>query len=182
MKIANYIGGELVEPASGEYFDNFEPATGEVYSQTPDSDDRDVNLAADAAKAAFPAWSATPPEERFANIMRLVALIERDLEELARAESKDNGKPVTLARTVDIPRAVANFRFYATAAMHSANESYDTTLPGGGKAINYTLRQPVGVVGCISPGICRSIFLHGRSLRRSPPDAPSSQSLPRSRP
>ncbi len=151
MKIVNYIGGELVEPASASYLDNFEPATGEVYSQIPDSDDRDVNLAADAASTAFPAWSATPPEERFAVLMRLAGMIERDLEELAQAESRDNGKPVSLARSVDIPRAAANFRFYATAAMHMANKSYDTTLPGGGKAINYTLRQPVGVVGCISP-------------------------------
>jgi aminomuconate-semialdehyde/2-hydroxymuconate-6-semialdehyde dehydrogenase len=151
FKIENYIGGELVMPASGEYLENFEPASGNVYSLIPDSDDRDVNLAADAARAAFPAWSRTPPEERFEILMRLVALIERDMEELADAESRDNGKPVTLARTVDIPRAVANFRFYATAAMHMANESHDTTMPGGGKAINYTLRQPIGVAGCISP-------------------------------
>ncbi|MDM7924103.1 MAG: aldehyde dehydrogenase [Pyrinomonadaceae bacterium] len=150
-KIENYIGGELVQPASGEYFDNINPATGEVYSQIPDSDDRDVHLAADAAKAAFPAWAAMPAEQRFEILMRLVSLIERDLESLALAESIDNGKPVSLARTVDIPRAVANFRFYATAAMHLANESHDTSLPGGGKAINYTLRHPIGVAGCISP-------------------------------
>lgn len=151
LQIENYIGGEMVAPASGEYFDNFEPATGEVYSLTPDSDDRDVNLAADAAKAAFPAWSSTPPEERFAILMRLVGLIERDLEPLAAAESKDNGKPVSLARMIDIPRAAANFRFYATAAMHLANESHETLGAGGVHAINYSLRQPLGVAGCISP-------------------------------
>lgn len=151
MNIENYIGGELVKPASGEYLDNFNPATGEVYSYIPDSDDRDVNLAADAARAAFPTWSQTSPEERFEILMRLVGLIERDLESLAQAESIDNGKPVSLARMVDIPRAIANFRFYATAAMHSANESHDTSLSGGTRAINYTLRQPVGVAGCISP-------------------------------
>jgi len=145
--IENYIGGELVKPASGVYLDNFDPATGEVYSQIPDSDDRDVQLAVEAATLAFPAWSRTPAEERFVILMRLVALIERDLESLALAESIDNGKPVSLARSVDIPRAVVNFRFYATAAMHVANESHDTT----GQAINYTLRQPLGVVGCISP-------------------------------
>ncbi len=150
-KIENYIGGEMVTPASGEYFDNIEPATGEAYSLIPDSDGRDVNLATDAAKLAFPAWSATPPEERFAILMRLVSLIERDLEPLALAESKDNGKPVSLARSVDIPRAAANFRFYATAAMHLANESHETFGIGGVHAINYTLRQPVGVAGCISP-------------------------------
>ncbi len=147
MNIENYIGGELVSPASGTYLDNFDPSTGEVYSQIPDSDDRDVNLAADAAGSAFPAWSMTPPDARFEILMRLAALIERDMESLALAESVDNGKPVSLARAVDIPRAVSNFKFYATAAMHTANESHDTV----GQAINYTLRQPLGVVGCISP-------------------------------
>src|SRR5688500_11358322 len=147
LKIENYIDGHLIGPIAGEHLENIDPATGEVFSQIPDSDERDVQRAVDAAKAAFPAWSLTPPEERFTVLMRLVALIERDLEALALAESIDNGKPVSLARTVDIPRAVANFRFYATAAMHTANESHDTV----GQAINYTLRQPLGVVVCISP-------------------------------
>ena len=146
QKIDNYIGGELVQPASGEYLDNFDPSIGEVYSMTADSDDRDVHLAVEAAKIAFPGWSRTSAEERFAILMRVVGLIERDLDALALAESIDNGKPVSLARSVDIPRAVANLRFYATAAIHLANESYDT-----GQAINYTLRRPIGVVGCISP-------------------------------
>lgn len=147
LQIENYIGGELVRPASGEFLDNFNPATGEVYSQIPDSDERDVQAAVDSANEAFPVWSATSPEERFTILMRLVGLIERDLEPLALAESIDNGKPVSLARMVDIPRGISNFRFYATAAMHTANESHDTI----GQAINYTLRQPLGVVGCISP-------------------------------
>lgn len=145
--IENYIGGGLVSPASEEHIDNVEPATGSVYALIPDSDDRDVNLAVDAARAAFPAWSQTSPEARFESLMRIVSLIERDMEDLARAESIDNGKPISLARVMDIPRAAANFRFYATAAMHTANESHETV----GQAINYTLRQPLGVVGCISP-------------------------------
>ncbi len=147
QKIENYIGGEMVQPASSEYLDNFDPSTGEVYSQIADSGDRDVHLAVEAAKAAFPSWSMTSPEARHDILMRLVGLIERDLEALALAESVDNGKPVSLARMVDIPRAVANFKFYATAAMHTANESHETV----GQAINYTLRHPLGVVGCISP-------------------------------
>ncbi|MGB2913590.1 MAG: aldehyde dehydrogenase family protein, partial [Pyrinomonadaceae bacterium] len=146
--IHNYIGGELVEPASGAYLDNFDPSTGEVYSLIADSDDRDVHLAVEAANGAFPAWAATSTEARHDILMRLVALIERDLEPLALAESIDQGKPLTLARSVDIPRAVANFKFYATAAMHTHNESHDNVAQG---AINYTLRQPLGVVGCISP-------------------------------
>lgn len=147
LKIENYIGGELLKPISDKYLDNFNPALGEIYSLIPDSDERDVELAVEAAQRAFPGWSKTSNEERFEILMRLVRLIERDLEMLATAESIDNGKPVSLAKRVDIPRAAANFRFYATAQMHLANESYETV----NQAINYTLRQPVGVVGCISP-------------------------------
>ena len=148
--IFNYIGGELGSPVGGGYIDNFNPSTGAVYSQIPDSDERDVKRAVDAAKEAFPKWSQTPAEDRFKILMRLVDLIERDLDALALAESIDNGKTVALATKLDIPRAASNFRFYATAAMHTANESHDTAL-NGGTALNYTLRQPLGVVGCISP-------------------------------
>src|SRR5678816_1525830 len=123
LNIENYIGGGLVNPA-----------TGNVYSRIADSDDRDVNLAVEAAKAAFTGWSSVSAEERHDVMMRIVGLIDRDLELLAEAESVDNGKPVTLARTVDIPRAVSNFTFYATAAMHLSNESHYTA----GQAINYT--------------------------------------------
>ncbi len=146
--IHNYINGEMRPAVSGEYLDNFDPSTGLSYSAIADSDERDVQIAVDAAKAAFPAWSKTSTEIRHDIVMRLVALIERDLEPLALAESIDQGKPLSLARTVDIPRAVSNFKFYATAAMHSANEAHDNPTQG---AINYTLRQPLGVVGCISP-------------------------------
>lgn len=145
--IENYIGGELLKPVSGNYLDNFNPATGEVYSHIPDSDARDVEKAVEAAKSAFPSWSKTSNEHRHDCLMRLVSLIERDLDELAAAESIDNGKPLALAKAVDIPRAVSNFKFYATAAMHTASEAHETV----GQAINYTLRQPLGVAGCISP-------------------------------
>ncbi len=148
LKIENYIGGEHVGPVSEAYLDNFDPSTGDVYSKIADSDDRDVEAAVRAAEAAFPLWSSTAPEERFVTLMRLVSLIERDLESLARAESIDNGKTLAISKRLDIPRAASNFRFYATAAMHAANESHDSVGLG---AINYTLRQPLGVVGCISP-------------------------------
>ncbi|MBA3694327.1 MAG: aldehyde dehydrogenase family protein, partial [Acidobacteria bacterium] len=147
LKIENYINGELVKPVSENYLDNFNPATGEVYSLIPDSDEKDVESAVEAAQKAFPAWSKMSAEQRHDCLMRIVSLIERDLDSLAEAESVDNGKPKTLARSVDIPRAVSNFKFYATAAMHTATEAHETV----GQAINYTLRQPLGVVGCISP-------------------------------
>jgi len=146
-KIENYIGGEFVQPASGEYLDNYDPALGAVYSQVADSDDRDVHLAVESAKTAFSEWSRASAESRHDIMMRISHLIEENLDELAAAESIDNGKPLSLARSVDIPRAISNFKFYATAGMHTANESHDMA----GQAINYTLRQPVGVAGCISP-------------------------------
>ena len=146
-KLSNYINGELVAPVSGAYLDNYEPATGSVYSHIPDSDERDVQLAYAAAKAAFSQWSNTPLEERMMLLMKIADKIQFHFDEFARAESRDNGKPQKLARAVDIPRAISNFRFYASAVQHFASESHH--MPGTG--INYTLRQPIGVVGCISP-------------------------------
>ncbi len=147
LKLENYIGGELLAPASDEYLDNFNPATGAVYSLIPDSDERDVEAAVEAAKKAFPAWSKMSAETRHDYLIKISNLLERDLDFLAEAESVDNGKPKTLAKQVEIPRAVSNFKFYATAAMHTHTEAHETV----GQAINYTLRQPLGVVGCISP-------------------------------
>jgi aminomuconate-semialdehyde/2-hydroxymuconate-6-semialdehyde dehydrogenase len=146
-KIKNYINGELVNPIAGNYIDNYNPSTGAIYSLIPDSDAADVELATKAANAAFPAWSKTPKEKRSRILQKLAFLIEENLDRLALAESKDNGKPLKLAKTVDIPRAAANFNFYATGILHYASQSHameDT-------AINYTLREPIGVCGCISP-------------------------------
>ncbi len=145
--IANYIGGELQRPLNGKYMDNTNPATGEVYSYTPDSDMQDVEEAVGAAKAAFPVWSTTPAEERFKILNKIAELIDANLDALALAETNDNGKPLWLSKRVDIPRASSNFRFFATGLMHFSSESHMTE----DRAINYTLRQPIGVVGCISP-------------------------------
>lgn len=145
--IANYIDGELVEPASGRYLDNLEPATGAAYSSVPDGDERDVERAVEAARRAFPAWSGMPAEERSRLLLAVADRIEARLEDLARAESIDTGKPLSLARALDIPRAAQNFRFFATAALHFHSESHATDR----QAINYTLRRPRGVAGLISP-------------------------------
>lgn len=147
IRLANFIGGAFVPPASGAYFDDVNPATAEVVAEIPDSDGRDVDHAATAARGAFEAWSRTPAEQRSRVLLKLADLIEKNLDELARTESCDNGKPLSLARRMDIPRAVANFRFFATAILHQSSEAHvtDTT------ALNYTLRQPVGVAGLISP-------------------------------
>ena len=147
LQIQNYINGEFVEPISGKYLDNIEPATGRAYSQVADSDARDVDLAVAAAEKAFPDWSKKPAAERSTILLRIAELIERDLEKFARAESIDTGKPISLARTLDIPRAVANFRFFATAILHTESEAHMTD----NVAFNYTLRQPRGIAGLISP-------------------------------
>ncbi|HMC97169.1 MAG TPA: aldehyde dehydrogenase family protein, partial [Flavobacteriales bacterium] len=146
-RILNLIDGELRAAASGGWLDVHAPSTGQVYGQLADSDERDVAEAVTAAERAFPAWNALGREGRSQVLLRLAALIERDLEGFAQAESRDNGKPVKLARRVDIPRAVANFRFFATAVLHFPSEAHlmDDV------AVNYTDRQPIGVVGCISP-------------------------------
>jgi aminomuconate-semialdehyde/2-hydroxymuconate-6-semialdehyde dehydrogenase len=146
-KIKNYINGELVEPAGGTYIDNIDPSKGKVYSLIPDSDERDVEAATKAAKAAFKDWSNMPKESRSRLLQKIAFLIEDNLERLAKAESIDNGKPLHLARTVDIPRAAANFNFYATGILHYASHAHSME----DTAINYTLRHPVGVAGCISP-------------------------------
>ena len=146
-QIANYIAGSLQAPINGKYMDNINPATGEVYSQTPDSDIKDVEEAIGAARAAFPLWSTTPVEERFKILNHIAQLIDENLDALALAETNDNGKPLTLSKKVDIPRASSNFRFFATGIMHFSTDSHNME----DRAINYTLRQPIGVVGCISP-------------------------------
>ncbi len=146
-KIQNFINGELVAPVSGAYIDNINPAIGEVYSLIPDSDERDVELAVNAARNAFPNWSTMSKDKRSAILVRLSELIQSRLEEFAIAESIDNGKPVSLSRTVDIPRAVSNFHFYATGILHNSTESHAME----NTALNYTLRTPIGVAGCISP-------------------------------
>ena len=146
-RILHLIDGELAEPVSGDWLDNFEPATGLAYSLVPDGDERDVERAVDAAERAFPAWSTTPADARSRWLLRLAQAVEDDSETLARAESVDNGKPLALARSVDIPRAVANLRFFATAILHGRSELHATDH----EALNYTLRRPRGVAACISP-------------------------------
>lgn len=146
-EISNYIGGEQLPPLSGQYLDTYEPATGRVYARVPDSDSADVERAVQAARRAWPAWKALGIEARSRLLRRLAERIEAELEPLARAESIDTGKPLALARSLDIPRAAANFRFFADAITQFGSESHASDQG----AINYTLREPLGVVACVSP-------------------------------
>ncbi len=145
--IKNYINGSLQPAESTEFIENYDPSTGQIYSYIPDSDSRDIEKAVEAAQKAFPAWSVMHPQKRFRLLMRVADIIEQHLDLFAEAESRDSGKPVSLSTTVDIPRAHENFRFFATSLLHFSSESHN--MPG--QAVNFTLRQPIGVVGCISP-------------------------------
>ena len=144
--IRNYINGALIAPLAVNYLDLYNPASGAVYSQVPDSDASDIELACQAAGQAFEAWAHTSVTDRSRVLSRIADLIEANLDRLAQAESLDNGKPVWLAKAVDIPRASSNFRFFAQAITQFATQAHEMT-----DAINYTLRQPLGIVGTISP-------------------------------
>ena len=145
--IANYIDGKLVPPIGGGYLENIEPATALSYSKVPDSGSIDVDAAVEAAEKAFPLWASTPIDER-AKILREIAdRITDNLEALARAESIDTGKPISIARQVDIPRASTNFQFFSSAIQHFVSDSHGM----GTQAMNYTVHAPLGVVACISP-------------------------------
>ena len=137
---------QMVAPASKDYLDNFNPAIGQAYSQVPNSHLADIDAAVASGQAAFPKWAKKAPSER-ANILRKIAdLVDRDRDRLVAAETDDNGKPLRLARAVDIPRVAANIRFYAGISEGFSSESH--AMPDG---INYTLRKPLGVCGIISP-------------------------------
>jgi len=146
-KIRNYIGGIFTTPYVTNYINNYNPATGEVYTMMPDSTADDVEIAVQSARRAFPMWSSTSADERAEWLMKLADKIRENLEKFALAESNDNGKPLWMAREIDIPRAIKNFEFYATAIKHFASEAHVTDS----EAINYTIRHPLGVVAAISP-------------------------------
>ncbi len=146
-KLQNYINGQYIVPNQGNYIDNYEPATGKVYSLIPDSDETDVQLAVEAAEKAFPIWSKMSIDQRSAILVKVSEGIQNRMDEFVQAESKDNGKPVSLAAHVDIPRAISNFHFFATGILHFAAEAHSME----GEGINYTTRKPIGIVGCISP-------------------------------
>jgi len=148
IKIQNFINGKFENPIQDYWIGNYNPSNGEVYAQIPNASKADVDKAYISAKTAFKQWSQTTLEERSKILIKISELIEENSQRLAEAESKDNGKPISLAKSIDIPRAASNFRFFGSAITQFASESHESI---GQNAINYTLRQPMGVVGCISP-------------------------------
>ena len=148
IQIQNYIDGTFVNPIKNEWIDNIDPSVGSVYGKLPNSNSEDVQIAYDAAQRAFNTWSETSIEKRSSILLKIARLIEANLDRFAAAESKDNGKPISVAKTIDIPRAASNFRFFGHAITQFYSESHEAKSE---KTINYTLRHPIGVVGCISP-------------------------------
>ena len=147
QKLKNYINGILTTPYSSNYINVQDPSTGETFTMIPDSNSDDVQLAVESAEKAFPIWSMLPAETRSEYMMKIAGLIKINLEKFAHAESMDNGKPLWLSKSVDIPRAIKNFEFFASAITQFSSESHMTD----NTALNYTLRQPLGIVGAISP-------------------------------
>jgi len=145
-ELQNYIAGSWQQPIKNQWLDNPEPATGKVYSRLPDSTAEDVQIAVDAAKKAFPIWSSMPAEERSRIMLAIANEMKQSFDSLAEAESKDQGKPLHLSKVMDIPRAIQNIEFFATEILHMSSESHGTT-----GVLNYTVHDPIGIVGCISP-------------------------------
>lgn len=143
----NYIGGEWVAPVGGEYFDNVTPVTGEVYCQVARGKAEDIEKALDAAHAAAPAFGATPPAQRALLLLHIADRIEEHLEELAVAETWENGKPVRETLAADIPLAADHFRYFAGALR--AQEGRLSQIDED--TVAYHFNEPLGVVGQIIP-------------------------------
>ncbi|KAM9059628.1 2-aminomuconic semialdehyde dehydrogenase isoform 2-T2 [Megaptera novaeangliae] len=146
LMLENFIDGKFLPCSS--YLDSYDPSTGEVYCRVPNSGKEEIEAAVEAARAAFPGWSSRSPQERSQVLQRLADSLEQSLEELAQAECRDQGKTLTLARTMDIPRSVQNFRFFASSILHHTSECTQMDHLG---CLHYTVRTPVGIAGLISP-------------------------------
>ncbi|XP_040821288.1 2-aminomuconic semialdehyde dehydrogenase isoform X3 [Ochotona curzoniae] len=151
LVLENFIGGTFSPCKS--YIDSYDPSTGEVYCHVPNSGKEEVEAAVEAARQAFPDWAARSPQERAQVLNKVADLLEQSLEELAQAESKDQGKTVTLARAMDIPRSVQNFRFFASSILHHTSECTDMDHAG---CMHYTVRTPVGIG--VPPGVVNIVF------------------------
>lgn len=146
-QVLHFIGGRKLPADSGAWIENRNPATGQILSLLARGAKSDIHKAVENAKSAFPLWAGLSAEERSRLLTKIADLIESRELEFAEAESRDQGKPVALARRMDIRRVVQNFRFFAGAILHHENESTQTDA----STLNFVLRRPHGVCGLISP-------------------------------
>ena len=146
QKLRNYVGGCFVEHDGSEWMDVLEPATGDRFARLPMSESKDVDAAVDAARDAQPAWAGLGMEERADWLDRIADSLESSFEEIAGLESRDTGKPISLARAVDANRSVANFRFFAEIIREQEQETFEMS-----DSTNYVVNKPVGVGALITP-------------------------------
>ncbi|SVB01019.1 uncharacterized protein METZ01_LOCUS153873 [marine metagenome] len=144
--LRNYIGGQFLTHSGGQWMDNSEPATGSQICRIPLSDASDVDAAVGAARAAQPAWGSLSHSERADWLDRIADALEARYEEIAALESRDTGKPISLARTVDAHRSVSNFRFFAGILREHEGDVFEMA-----SATNYVVNKPVGVGALITP-------------------------------
>ena len=144
--LRNYIGGQFLTHSGGQWMDNPEPATGSHICRIPLSDASDVDAAVDAARVAQPAWGALSHSERADWLDRIADGLEARYDEIAALESRDTGKPISLARTVDAHRSVSNFRFFAGILREHEGDVFEMA-----SATNYVVNKPVGVGALITP-------------------------------
>ena len=146
LNLRNYISGEFIEPETGEWLENFSPATGKIIALVPKSGQTDINMAVESAIQALPSWSALTNVDRANWLDKIADKLETKYEEIAELESKDTGKPISLAREVDAYRSVKNFRFFANMIRNLNEESYEME-----DATNRVIYKPVGVGALITP-------------------------------
>ena len=146
LNLRNYISGEFIEPETGEWLENFSPATGKIIALVPKSGQNDINMAVESAIQALPSWSALTNVDRANWLDKIADKLETKYEEIAKLESKDTGKPISLAREVDAYRSVKNFRFFANMIRNLNEESYEME-----DATNRVIYKPVGVGALITP-------------------------------
>ena len=146
-KLYNFINGKFVAPNSNQYLEIFEPATGQTYAQVADSNSADIENAYESAQNAFGNWSSLSVKERADYLNKIAEGLESRLDEFAEYESRDTGKPISLAKSVDIPRAVSNFRFFAD---YGQEFNFESEL-NNDQSHNKIIRSALGVIGCISP-------------------------------
>lgn len=149
-ELLNFVGGKFM--SGGTPFDVYDPATGRVHATAYEADQAIVDAAVKAAKEAVEGeWGNMPLAKRRALLMKVADRIEERFDEFLEAEISDTGKPHHLAHHLDIPRGAANFRVFADAIASLSTEAFEMDTPDGGKALNYAVRKPLGVVGVISP-------------------------------
>ena len=147
IEIKNYINGKLSNNSNLNHIEVYNPSIGKIYATCPNSDSKTLDSAIKSSKKAFPAWSKLSYSERAKFLFKISNLLEKNIDKFSKYESMDNGKPLTLSRNLDVPRAIENLRFFGSIISNNKSDAFYMENIG----INYTIKQPLGIVGTISP-------------------------------